>query len=166
MTSLKVENLLFNFPENWQPLPQKYDDSVFYRNQFTKQQDGIKAVDLVAISPEKTAYLIEVKDYRHPETTKPSALSQALTNKVLNTLAALLPTRLNASIETEKQLATAILECNSLRVVFHIEQPKAHHPKVDLADLKQKLKRSLKAIDPHFKIVSADKMQSLPWTVM
>ncbi|MFN3631067.1 MAG: hypothetical protein ACK4XK_13595, partial [Casimicrobiaceae bacterium] len=72
-TTLRVEKLTFTFPAGWQA--SKYDDWSFYRNQFARQYDRIQAVDVVARAPEGTAYLIEVKDYRHPGTEKPSQLA-------------------------------------------------------------------------------------------
>ena len=106
-----------------------------------------------------------MKDYRHPEAVKPSQLPETIANKVLSTLAALLPARLNANDPNEKSLSDEILRCSSLRVVLHVEQPAGHQPKVDLADIKQKLKRLLHAIDPHTKIVSMQNMLTLAWTV-
>jgi hypothetical protein len=50
-------------------------------------------------------------------------------------------------------------------VVLHIEQPIKHKAIVDLADIKQKLKQLLRAIDAHPKITSMGNMQSLNWSV-
>ena len=41
----------------------------------------------------------------------------------------------------------------------------AHQPRVDLADLKQKLKSKLRAIDAHPEIVSMTKPLGLGWVV-
>lgn len=163
MPVLNIDGLQFDFPAAWQA--SKYDEWSFYRNQFVKQDDGIKAVDALALSDDNTAFLVEVKDYRHPETDKPSELPQVLAHKVLHTLAAMLPARLLANEPIEKQLATAVLNCNCLKVVLHMEQPQRHRPVVDPADIKQKLRRLLKAVDPHLKIVSMNNMQGLAWTV-
>lgn len=163
MPAINVDGLTFTFPAGWQA--SKYDEWSFYRNQFCKQKSGIAAVDLVAVSPGKDAFLIEVKDYRHPEAVKPSQLPEAIANKVLSTLAALLPARLNANDPNEKSLSDEILRCSSLRVVLHVEQPAGHQPRVDLADIKQKLKRLLHAVDAHTKIVSMQNMLTLAWTV-
>lgn len=160
---LNVDGLKFVFPKKWRA--SKYDEWAFYRNQFAKQQDGLKAVDLLALSPDRTVYLIEVKDYRHPETEKPSALHDAIANKVIHTLAALLPAKLLANDEQEKTLATALLAAHQLRVIAHIEQPGGKEQILDPADLKQKLEKRLRAIDPHVKIVSKDKLRGLPWEV-
>lgn len=163
MPPLNVDGLMFSFPQGWKT--SKYDEWSFYRNQFSKQQNNIKAVDVLALAPSQTAFLIEVKDYRHPNTEKPSELAQAIANKVLHTLAALLPAKLHANEFNEQQLAAAILTCTFLRVVAHIEQPARHQPVIDPADLKQKLRSLLKAIDAHPKVVSMNSMGGLEWTV-
>lgn len=163
MPTLPVDGLVFDFPDAWQA--SKYDEWSFYRHQFVKQDDGIKGVDALALSDANEAFLIEVKDYRHPETEKPSELAQAVAGKVLDTLAAMLPARVRANEPVEQQMAAAILNCASLKVVLHIEQPPRHRPVVDPADIKQKLRRLLRAVDPHLKVVSMNNMQGLAWTV-
>ena len=162
-TSLSVERLVFSFPRGW--LASKYDDWSFYRNQFSSQGGGIKAIDLLALSPNGDAYLIEVKDYRHPDAVRPSELPQAIADKVLMTLAALLPAKLRASDAGERESADKILQCKKLRVIAHVEQPRAHRPLVDPADLRMKLRQLLRAVDPHVKVVSTSHMSSLGWTV-
>jgi hypothetical protein len=163
MPVLDIDGLTFSFPDRWNA--SKFDEWAFYRNQFSRQGSGIKAVDAIAIDPNKHAYLIEVKDYRHPETEKPSQLPAAIANKVLHTLAAMLPAKLHASEAAEKKLAGDVLKCVSLRVVAHIELPPRHIPVVDLADVKQKLEQLLRAIDAHPKIVSMRDMKGVGWTV-
>lgn len=164
MPALTIDGLTFTFPQGWQA--SKYDEWSFYRNQFAKQGDGIKAVDVVALAPTNTAFLIEVKDYRHPNTEKPSQLPEAIANKVLHTLAAMLPAKLHANDPVEQQLAATILGCASLCVIAHIEQQPRHHHVVDLADIKQKLRRLLRAVDAHPNVVSMSQMNGLGWRVV
>lgn len=163
MTVLDVDGLIFTFPAGWKA--SKFDEWSFYRHQFAKQGSGIKAVDLVAVGPGRVAYLIEVKDYRHPDAEKPSGLAAAIAGKVMDTLAAMLPAKLLASVADEQAMAAAILQCTSLRIVAHIEQPPRHMPLVDVADIKQKLKQVLRAIDLHPKVVSMQDMKAMAWTV-
>ncbi|MCX4218622.1 MULTISPECIES: hypothetical protein [Pseudomonas] len=164
MPRLDVDGLFFSFPEEWRA--SKFDEWGYYRNHFLKQRDKIKAIDILVLSPENTAFLVEVKDYRHPQAVKPSDLPEAIANKVFCTLAALLPARLHASTEDdERELSRDVLNCQRLQIVVHIEQPQAHLPKVDLADVKQKLKKLLRAIDAHPKIVSMTKPQGMVWSV-
>jgi hypothetical protein len=157
---IEVDGLTFDFPATW--LASKYDNWTFYRKHFETQGNGIKAVDLLAISDRKEAFAIEVKNYNYPCATMPSELPDEFAQKVRDTLAAMLPARLNANVDTEKSLAADCLSCRSLTVVLHIEQ---RHHAIDLADLKQKLRGKLRAIDPHPKVVSAEKMLGLPWKV-
>ncbi len=163
MPQLNINGLTFTFPPGWQA--SKYDEWSFYRNQFVKQSDGIKAVDAVVLGPSNVAFLIEVKNYRHPDTEKPSQLPDAIANKVLCTLAAMLPAKLKANAPAEQQLAAAILDCTSLRVIAHIEQSQQHRPAVDLADIKQKLRKLLRAVDAHPKVVSMSNMGGMDWSV-
>lgn len=163
MQRLLVDGLKFDFPNGWQA--SKYDEWSYYRNQFVKQFNGIKAVDVIALAPRHLVILIEVKDYRHPDTEKPSELAQAVANKVMYTLASMLPCSLLANDPTEKALAALVLQCKELRVVLHMEQPRAHRPVVDPADILQKLKKLLRAVDAHPKVVSMQNNPLLPWTV-
>ena len=163
MQVLDIDGLTFSFPEDWDA--QKYDEWAFYRNQFAKQRNGIKAIDALAIDPDKCAFLIEVKDYRHPDTEKPSQLPAAIATKVLDTLAAMIPAKLHATEKKEKELAAAILKCASIRVIAHIELPQRHIPVVDVADLKQKLAQLLRAVDAHPKVVSMHDLKGMKWAV-
>lgn len=163
MLVLNIDGLTFTFPAQWNA--GKYDEWSFYRNQFSKQAQGLKAVDAIAVGPDKSAFLIEVKDYRHPETEKPSELANVIAKKVLDTLAAMVPAKLHATDPDERMLAAAFVKCESLRVVAHIELPQHHIPLVDLADVKQKLAQLLRAVDTHPKIVSRHNMRGMAWTV-
>ena len=163
MLTLNIDGLLFHFPAGW--LASKYDEWSFYRKHFSRQRGGIKAVDVLALSAENIAYLIEVKDYRHPDTERPSALPTAIADKVLHTLAALLPAKLNANEPAERALCKAVLGCLKLRVVAHIEQPARHSPIVDPADIQQQLKRMLRGIDEHPKVVCTAKPGKVGWSV-
>lgn len=146
-----VDGLYFNFPDDWHV--SKYDDWSFYRNQFSRMWNGIKSLDLLAISPSKTAWLIEVKDYRVYQRTKPSELSEEVGKKVFDTLAALLPAKINADEVQEKTISRRILGATGLRIVLHLEQPAKHsklRPRaINPADVKMKLRQILKPIDAH-----------------
>jgi len=96
---------------------------------------------------------------------KPSQLPQTIANKVLMTLAAMLPAKLKANDPKEAEMATAVLPCKSLTVVVHVELPRAHPPAVNTADLCLKLKQLLHAVDAHPKIVSQKNRRNLAWTV-
>lgn len=165
-TKIQEKQLTFIFQDGW--VASRYDAWAFYRNQFVKLLDGIRAVDFIAIDPHGTAYLIEVKDYRHPDTVKHSQLAETIANKVLMTLAALLPCRLNGTDPNEQQVAKRTLKCKRLRVVAHIEYPDRGKQTDDyLADLRMKLEQVVRAVDAHPKVVTMQTMakSGLGWSV-
>lgn len=163
MTSVyDVDGRDFTFPTGW--VVSKFDEWAYYTNQFQSQSPGYKAVDLVAVSPERHLYLIEVKDYLVPGTLKPSELPAAIAKKVVDTLAALVPAAVHANVAGERELADLARRCLAISVVFHCELPKHHIPVVDTADLTQKLKKLVRAIDHHPSVVNSRTI-ALPWTV-
>jgi hypothetical protein len=169
MTVVTVDGLTFTFPTlGW--AASKYDEWSFYRNQFGGMRDGIKAVDLIAVeASNKTAWFVEVKDYRMNPRTKPTGLAEEVAHKVFDTLAALLPARANANDATEQQFAGTVLSATKLRVVLHLEQPQKHstlRPRaINPSDVAQQLKRLLKPIDAHPLVVEKSALHKLAWTV-
>ena len=115
------------------------------------------------------AWFIEAKDYRVNPRTKPSELSDEIAQKVLDSLAALLPAHLYAADAAERELAGTVLRAPRLRVVLHLEQPKKHSPlrprAINPADVEQKLRRLLKPIDAHPKVTETSAMRGVPWQV-
>ena len=167
MTALQVDGLSFQFPAGWQTT--KYDDWSFYRKRFARMWNGIKAVDLLAIDPSHSLWLIEGKDYRKATRTKPSELPDEVAQKVFDTLAALLPAAMNGDDPAELKLAKAALKSKRLRVVLHLEQPAKHSrlfPRaIDPADVELKLRRLLKPIDAHPVVTEKRARRSLAWSV-
>ena len=167
MPTLDVDGLAFNFPAAWQV--SKYDEWAFYRNQSSKMWNGIKSLDALALDPQGTAWLIEVKDYRVHQRTKPSELGGEVAHKVFDTLAALLPAKIYASDPQEKEMAKAIVGANKLRVILHLEQPvksSTLRPRaISPADVQQKLRQLLKPVDAHPFVAEMNRMGSLAWSV-
>ncbi|BDI34220.1 hypothetical protein CCAX7_62710 [Capsulimonas corticalis] len=167
MPAITIDGLVFTFPQGW--IVEKYDDWAFHQNRFQSIPPGRKAVDLIAISPNKTLYLLEVKDYRHYSRSKSIELTDEITIKVVDTLAALIPAKIHANNSNEKDCARKATQANEIHIVFHLEQPAVHsklYPQVtNTANLQQRLRQMLRAVDPHLKVVSKNTMQSLPWTV-
>lgn len=167
MPTVQVDGLQFDFPNSW--ATSKYDSWGFYRAQFSVMWDGIKAVDLLALDPDRTAWFIEVKDYRSHARTKPSELGGEVAGKVFDTLAAMLPAKLNSNDAEEVKMATAVLGAKKLRVVLHLEQPKKHsalRPRaIDPANVLQTMRRLLKPIDAHPIVAETTRMGSLAWSV-
>jgi len=167
MTVITEGSLTFTF--NVGCIASKYDDWSFYRNQFQQVCGREKAVDIICVE-NNNIWLIEVKDYRRPNTKKVVNLHKALAQKVRDTLAGLVAAQCNANDHAEKQFAQDSLRTSRIHLVFHIEQPakvsRLFPRAVDPADLKQKLKGQLKAIDAHPKIVNQHSpMAHMPWTV-
>ncbi len=103
----------------------KYDEWSFYRNQFSKLADGIKAVDLIFLEQD-TCWLIEVKDYRVNRRTKLIDLADEISIKVKDTIAGLFAAKINANDLFEKTFAQRANQKSRIRVVLHLEQPEKH----------------------------------------
>jgi len=146
-----VDTLCFIFPSDW--IVAKFDDWAYYRKHFIRMGDRIKAMDLVALAPDKTLYLIESKDYRHHKRTSSEPLVEVLLGKALGTLGALLPASVHASKRQEREEARAFLEARNIRLVLHLEQPlrksKLFPQSFDRVNLLDAMKKRLKPLDPH-----------------
>jgi hypothetical protein len=166
-TCVTEGKLAFQFPASWKAT--RFDTWSFQRNQFQNVCNGAKAVDIIAISPDLCVWFIEIKDYREHPREKERSLEDETACKVRDTLAALLPACVNANESCEQQMAREALTANRLRVVLHLEQPVRHSklfPRaINPANIKQQLKRLLKAIDPHPQVVEISYMRQCPWTV-
>ena len=92
-------NLKFSFPHDWTIA--KYDEWSFYRNQFQKVRTGVKAIDILALGPDRCTWFIEVKDYRVHPRTKVVDLAEEVAEKICDTLAVLLPASVNANDTNE-----------------------------------------------------------------
>lgn len=167
MQNLAVDTLTFTFPDDWHI--GKPDDWAFYRNRFSRMWQNIKSLDLLAAAPDQTTWMIEAKDYRLHARTKPSCLGDEIAHKVFDTLASLLPAKVNAVDAVERDLARATCRAKRLRVVFHLEQPVKHSklfPRaIDPVNVQMKLRQLLKPIDAHPLVVEMQRMHGLAWTV-
>lgn len=166
MPSLQEGKLRLDFPDDWEV--QKYDEWIYYLKQFSRQRDGLKAVDVLAWQPDsKTVWLVEIKDYREHGRTKDSPIHREVADKVLDTLAALLPAAVHSNEQTERTFARRALMAKSVRVVLHLEQP-GHDSKLfprafDPADVQQKLGQILRSVDPHPRVVEIARTGDLEW---
>ncbi len=167
MQTYLVDGLKFEFPDKW--TVSKYDEWSFYRNRFSKMGNGIKALDLLAVSPNGVTWMIEAKDYRAHSRTKPSNLADELREKVLDTLAAILPAKINGDVAAETDVAARMVATRKLRIVLHLEQPVRHSklfPRaINPADVYMQIRRQLKPIDAHPLVAEMNNMRNLPWTV-
>jgi len=181
MPTIKEGALTFEFPSGW--IVSHFDGWAFYQNQFMKTGEayspcskcgnknisGAKAIDLLAIDGNSCCWCIEIKDYRQVQRTKPSDLADEMALKVRDSLAALAAARVNAHVAQEQSMANDALRCSHLRVVLHFEQPSKHSklfPRgIDPANVKQRLKQLIKAIDPHPLVIEMGRMENVAWSV-
>jgi hypothetical protein len=167
MPILTEQKLACAFPDGWHAT--KYDGWSFYRKHFNRCSDS-KAVDFLAYDPVgRTLWLVELKDYRRFRRTKDERISlwAEVAVKARDTLAGLFAAKVNAS-EPDQPFAARCLGAQKVRVVLHLEQPRTNSalfPRAyDRADVQQKLKQTLGAIDPHPKVVETNLMAGVPWT--
>ena len=164
MPEVDVDGIAFTFPNDWEV--RKYDEWQYYRA-YEHARAGTKAVDLLAIDPDRTAWLIEVKDYRLYRRTKPTELSNEIAQKVHDTLAVVLAAQTRAGDAEEKRLAKKVARAPRLRIVFHLEQPAKHSklfPRaIDPASIKLKLKTLVRQIDAHPAVVEINDMRDMAW---
>lgn len=159
--------LTFRFPAA--ALSSKYDDWAHYRKQFNPAFGGTKAVDLLFVDG-GTGWLIEIKDYRVGCQITAVELAEAVALKVRDTLAGLVSAKVYANDHDEKKIAKALLTCQKLRVVLHMEQPakksKLRPRAIDPAAVLKKLKGLLKAVDPHPCVVDQHTLKAeMKWDV-
>ena len=151
----------------------KLDDSLYYRNSFIKIQKGLKAVDILAVDTTRS-YLIEVKDYTHPNTKQlePSKLIEDIVKKVVCSLAMLLPMREKSTDILEQEIIKEFLEKKEFIIAFHIELPPKRRTlkqsNYDLVDIRKRLKDKLKSIadGQNIKVVLKNNLKNLPWSVI
>jgi len=165
--TISEDNLSFNFEFD----AIKFDDTSYYREHFSRIKNDIAAVDILAVNNE-IGYLIEIKNYTHPDTENLSSsdLIDAIVKKVISTLSAILPMKNSAGIPEEKKIAKYFANSSQIRVVLHIEKPPARRTLkqscYDIQNIETSLKRKLKPIDAHPKVVSKENLKGLPWTVI
>lgn len=129
-----------------------------------------KAVDIVHVDANKTAWLIEVKDYRTNRRTKPSDLGDEIALKVRDTLAGVVAARFGAQDLIEQSTAKKLLQAKHLKVVLHLEQPqkisRLFPQIVNPADLKLRLQMLLKAVDARPEVVNSKTLKpTMNWSV-
>ncbi|NCC36095.1 MAG: hypothetical protein EOM24_29380 [Chloroflexia bacterium] len=165
MTTLHEPPVACTFPEGW--IATNYDTWAFYRNQLSTCCGSTKAVDFLAYAPDRTLWLIEVKDYRQYRREKGVRLWDEVALKARDTLAGIVATRVNGAND-EQLYAAQALRARRIRVVLHLEQPRTSSklfPRpFDPADMQQKLRQLIRAIDPHPKVIDLSTTDTVPWT--
>ena len=163
-------NLKFDFPNSFIGI--KFDDTTYYRNHFIKIQKGIKAIDILAVNNTEN-YMIEVKDYRHPDTVQlnQTQLVEDIIKKFIFSLSAIFPMSYIITKDEEQEIAKKFLENKILFLIFHIEIPpqrrNLRQSNYNISNLQLELRRKLHAITnkTNIKVVSQDNLKNLPWSL-
>ena len=164
-------DLKFNFSELFDVI--KFDDSHYYRNHFEKIQQGIKAIDILALK-ENENYMIEVKDYRHPDTAPLNQIQlvEDIIKKFIFSISAMYPMSYIVTQNQEQQIAKKFLENRILYLILHIEIPpqrrNLRQSNYNISNLQLELRRKLHAITnkTNIKVVSKDNLKNLPWSLL
>lgn len=166
MKTIEEGSLAFDFPDSWQA--GKYDEWVYYRRHFQSSFGGTKAVDILALHPNRLFYLIEIKDYRIEPRQKTMELAQEVAEKVRDTLAGLFAARMVANNESEKDFAEQSVKATKIFVILHLEQttkPTRLHPMEDVTKLEQKLRQLLGAITSRPKVTNRTEGNQFGWDI-
>jgi hypothetical protein len=178
MPTIPVENLIFDFRAVVDA--QKYDTWVHYTQVWNKLPASQKAVDVVAVhttAASTVAWLIEAKDFRIVDPTSPprysnvAGLPQTMATKVIHTLAGLADAASNATVQSEKNLATKVMTAGTRRIVLHLEPHEGPHsalfPTGFAANVLQKLRQLVKATDSNPSVLNTANtpFSGVPWTV-
>ncbi|WP_439834885.1 hypothetical protein [Aeromonas caviae] len=150
MSEIKEGNLTFSFPDS--ALATKFDEWRFL-NEYQKEHQGTKAVDILAMEDElaKVCWFVEIKDYRDRPKIKLVELVDAVNQKVRDSLCVLDVAKTSA-VGIERDCAHSASSVTHRRVVLHIE-PLPSTSKIfpttkDFPNLKMLLKSRLNDIDP------------------
>lgn len=166
MTAYDEQQQRFTFDDAlWQVL--KYDDSPEFRNHLGKQIQGSKAVDFVALGPESTLYLLEIKDYRKDHTPRPEAeVVSVVSQKVRDTLSGLigLQRREVGPDFLQDWLSRCSLAGCELKVVLWDEEQGQDNlqKKLRAASLRKEIRNKLKWLDVKVLVVGNCLGSSLP----
>jgi len=167
VTVIVEGKLRYTFAKGW--IVTQYDRWRFYER-FKTACGGNKGVDLLALSPSGTTlYLIQLKDYRSKPRTKDLPIWNEFALKVRDTLAGLYAAAINGESD-EKHFAQRCLGATTLSAVLHLER--AAHPSrlfaalPERADMVAKLKKTLRKIDAHPRVIEIDApLSGAPWSV-
>lgn len=118
-------------------------------------------MDIIAYRQSDTVWLCEIKDFRIGAKNRDKLpLEQEIAQKARDSLAGLVSAKFHANDSKERQFAKQALACEHICIVLHIEQPSRRI--YDLSDLQDKLRRLLKAIDPHVLVVDKSLLDNKP----
>lgn len=152
MLDITLEEGSLSFDFDQVEFAKKYDDWRHYKGVFNSACGSSKAVDFL-VSKEKILWMIEVKDYRRHQRTKPSDLADDVMLKVRDTMAGLVSAAFVGVDTEEKRTSRSALSHRKLKIALHLEQPskpsRLFPVSVDPADILMKLKQKLRFADCH-----------------
>ena len=172
--------LQFAFPDTWQIC--RPGETSYYVRHFQDfcnragSNGGCKEVDFLAYDPiALVLWLVEVKDYRAHQRTKPIDLADETALKVRDSLALLRVAPVRDMAQSTggrlqaRDFARVSIPAVNIRVVLHCELP-AHASRLfpgvrDSANLQQKLSTKLRQVDPRAILVNRNS-QNIPWAVL
>lgn len=166
-TKFHESNIDWVFEDGWTVF--KYDETTWYRKCF-QACAGSSGVDFVAFQDHGTiGWLIEVKDFTKEPPVRSKDLVDIMTKKARDTLSGLVAGSINANTQEEKDVFARVFTTRQLRVAFHCERPtrksKLFKRLPEPADLKQKLRKSLRAIDKRVVVLDCTSdFSAVPWT--
>jgi hypothetical protein len=175
MPALQVDSLLFTFTPTI--AAQRYDTWQHYTTVWNAS-GGQKGVDVVAVenpAGPATTWMIEAKDFRiitsPPRPSNIAGLPQTVADKATDTLVGLADASANGAVVSEKNHATIAIAAPVKRVVLHLEPHVGSHtalfPRAFAANVLQKLRQLVRAIDPNPLVleVANTVAAGVPWTV-
>jgi len=160
--------LKFIFPDDFQVF--RPGLSAYYIRRFQSFCGGCKEKDFATWDgPNRTMWLLEVKDYSTSSRNKTMDLIDEIAEKTRDTLAFLAGAAANANPDTVQtgEFARACLPADRIRVVLHLELPakpsKLHPPLKFGVDATQSLRKKIRCIDPHALVISTNVPANVPW---
>ena len=175
MPELDVDGAVFRFPDDWEA--SKFDEWSYFRSVMSRIVDPLgrasHGCDVVALH-DGDLWLIEAKDYSHPDAVPPSDLVAVVCEKVVDTLAGL-----HAGIRDphpERGICERAVAAARLFVALRIDLPDAQ-PGRDkmrrgaavrtMADYRQKLGKALRrVVNGKIHVVTGrERPAVVPWTV-
>jgi hypothetical protein len=173
MATLQVDSFQFSFEPTI--AAELYDTWQHYTAVWRTQATPQKAVDVVAVEPGATTWLIEAKDFRvissPPKPSNIAGLAKTVADKVTHSLAGLEDAAVKAASVAEKNHAQMAIAAPARRVVLHLEPHGGKHtilfPLGFQASVLQKLRQLVKATDPNPLVLNIANTPSagVPWTV-
>jgi len=177
MANIQTEGrITYTFPEHF--IIFRPEDSTFYSKHwqsFAKPSDGEgnAEIDFIAFDPmNNRLWLLETKDYRQHARTKPSGIGEEFARKCRDTLSLLGALQVSTQVATDRDLENRFLfpTMREVTCVLHLEQNRGRrgeYPVMSPQTLKDTIKRSLRALDPHAKAGDAVSLSScaLPFTI-